>query len=100
MRGKVSGGLCDFRGCYRLLRLHPIRCRLCFARGGNERALVGFQNLQPAREISGMIGPQLMRDAEIGEHKGSGKFCDQLFPRVSFSAKAAGEIAIKPVLCA
>src|SRR6202051_1324486 len=65
-------------------------------RGAEYRPLVVLQDLDPRRDIGGVIVANLRRQVEIGGKEGGAKFGDKLFHGVSFGAIAlAPEVAVK-----
>lgn len=66
---------------------------------GKDRALVAFENLQPALDIGGMIGARFRRQAKISTKESRAQLGHQFFAGVAFIAPAlAAKLAIQPRL--
>ena len=50
--------------------MEPIGDGLSLGRGGEQGAFVGSKDFQPMREVGGMVGAGLVRDAEIRAEEG------------------------------
>ena len=65
----------------------------CFARGGEDRAVIVPQQVEPIGDVTGV--PQLAFDAEVGTEESGGELRDQFLGGVGAGAEAAGEIAVE-----
>ena len=64
--------------------------------GAEDRPLVAAQDLEPAGEVGGVVGPGLELEAQIGGQEGGTEFRYQLLARVAFVAVAlAAKIAVE-----
>src|ERR1700722_855413 len=70
-----------------LQAVQEIRRALRVGRGAKDRPLVVLQDLDPRRDISGVIVANLRRQIEVGGKKGGAKLGDQLFHRVALVAE-------------
>src|ERR1700730_13219607 len=61
-----------------LQAVQEIRRALGMGGGGKNRALVVFQDLDPGRDIGGMILPNLGRQFKVGGEEGGAKLGDKL----------------------
>ena len=66
-------------------------------RGGcKDGALVVFQNLEPVRNVTGVIGTRFRRETKIGGKKRAAQLGDKFFGGVTFIAPAfATEFAVE-----
>jgi hypothetical protein len=82
----------------RLLGMHPV-CRLLrLAGGGEDRARIILEGLEPRGNVGGMLRPRSMGNAEIGQDETRRQLTDDLVHGVVRRAEAAGEIAVERVL--
>ena len=65
-------------------------------RGGQDRALVRFEDLEPGRDVTGVMVEVGDRKAQFGSKDCRGQFCDQFFCCVGVAAEAVLEIAVEP----
>src|SRR5258708_18094446 len=66
------------------------------AASGEERPLVGFQQLNPGLDITSVA--QVAVNRELGAQKRSAKFGDQFLCRIGAFAEAVTEVAIQALL--
>ncbi len=64
-----------------------------FARGGEDRAVVVPQQVEPMFDVAGV--PQFARDSEVGAEEGGGKLGDQFLGGVGARAEASGEVTVE-----
>jgi len=63
-------------------------------RGGENRLLVGFQDLQPVIEVLRVIDARLVGDPQIGAKERGAEFGDKLLHGVGVVAETLSELAI------
>lgn len=65
--------------------------------GGEDGAVIGFQQLQVLDEVLGVIGAGLTGDAEGGADESGGQFGDEFFGGVGLATEPAGQVAVEAV---
>lgn len=68
-------------------------------RGGEDRALVAFQDLEPAGDVGGVILADVGSELELGADEGGPELGDEFFGCIGgIAAARAAEVAIEPAL--
>ena len=74
-------------------RSQIVRRLRCFARGGEDRAIVVPQQVEPIFDVAGVL--QFALDAEVGAQKGGGELGDQFLGGVGARAEASSEVPVE-----
>ena len=63
---------------------------------GEDRALVRFEDLEPGRDVAGVMVEVSDRKAQFGSKDGRGQLGDQFLGSIGIAAEAVLEIAVEP----
>ncbi len=78
-------------------KLEQQACRfLGLGRSGQDRALVRFEDLEPRRDVAGVMVEMGNRKTQFCPENGRGKFGDQFLGGIGVAAEAVLEIAVEP----
>ena len=66
----------------------PIDCLLGFAGGGEDGAFVVLEDLQPIRDVGGMIGARFAFQVQFGGKKCTSEFGDEFLGGVALRTEA------------
>lgn len=69
---------------------------LGLGRSGQDRALVRFKDLEPGRDVAGVMVEVGDRKTQFGPENGRGQLGDQFLGSIGIAAEAVLEIAIEP----
>lgn len=70
---------------------------LGLGRSGEDGALVGLEDLEPAGDVGGVVLTDLRRELELAADEGSSEFSDEFFGGIGCVTPArAAEVAIEP----
>lgn len=76
----------------------PVDGLLRQRRGAEDRALVGFEHVEPACDIRRMVGARLKGDAEVGTEESGTDFGNEFFAGIGVITEAFTEIAVSAML--
>ena len=80
-----------------LLGVHPVGRLLGLAGGHEDGPGILLQDLEPGRDVGGVVWPRLVGDAQIGKDEAAEDLDHDLLKGVRRRAKAAREVAGEPM---